>query len=261
MIKAVFLDIDGTLISTKTHRPAPKTGQALLKAKENGILLFIATGRHLTVPEEGYVLDLLPDCFDGFVALTGHYCYTRKGTVLLSRPLHPADVQCIKEIAARYEIPYTYTYENELYINLINERVRQHNKNIGLPIPSIGEMDSSRDVYSITLYVDPEMEQKILRPALQHSTTVSWINGITDVCGKEGGKKAGIRAVMQYFQLAPEEIMAVGDSNNDLSMLEEVGIAVSMGNGTKKIKEAADYIAASCEENGIWDAFKHFHLI
>lgn len=261
MIKAVFLDIDGTLISTKTHRPAPKTKQALLRAKEKGILLFIATGRHLTVPEEGYVLDLLPDCFDGFVALTGHYCYIRGGTAILKHPLHPEDVQCIKEIAAHYEIPYTYTYEKELFINLVNERVRQHNKSIGLPIPSIGEMDCARDVYSITLYVDPETEQEILRPALRHSTTVSWINGITDVCGKDGGKKAGIRAMMRHFQLTPEETMAIGDSNNDLSMLEEAGIAVSMGNGTKEIKEAADYIAASCEEDGIWDAFQHFQLV
>lgn len=261
MIKAVFLDIDGTLISTKTHRPAPKTQRALLKAKENGILLFIATGRHLTVPEEGYVLDLLPDCFDGFVALTGHYCYTGAGTVVLSCPLHPADVQSIKEIAARYEIPYTFTYEKELFINLVNERVRRHNESIGLPIPSIEEMDCTRNVYSITLYVDPKVEREILLPALRHSTTVSWINGITDVCGKDGGKKAGIRAMMRHFKLTPEEIMAVGDSNNDLSMLEEAGIAVSMGNGTKEIKEAADYIAASCEEDGIWDAFKHFQII
>lgn len=261
MIKAVFLDVDGTLVSTKTHRPALKTNQALLKAKENGILLFLATGRHLAVPEEGYVLDLLPDCFDGFVALTGHYCYIRGGTAILKHPLHPEDVQKIKEIAARYEIPYTFTYEKELFINLVNEPVRQHNMSIGLPIPSVREMDCTRDVYSITLYVDEKTEHEILRPALRHSTTVSWINGITDVCGKEGGKKAGIRAMMRYFQLAPEETMAIGDSNNDLSMMEEAGIAVSMGNGTKEIKEAADYIAASCEEDGIWDAFTHFHII
>lgn len=206
-------------------------------------------------------MDLLPDCFDGFVAVTGHYCYTADGTVLLKHPLHPQDVRAIKELAARYEIPYSYTYEDELFISLVNERVRQHNKSIGLPIPAIREMDCTREVYSITLYVDEKTEHEILRPALQHSTTISWINGITDVCGKDGGKKAGIRAVMQHFQLTPEEVMAVGDSNNDLSMMEEAGIAVAMGNGTKEIKEAADYVAASCEDDGIWDAFTHFHLI
>lgn len=261
MIRAVFLDIDGTLISTKTHRPAPGTNRALLAAKENGILLFLATGRHLTVPEEGYVLDLLPDCFDGFIALTGHYCYTKDGTVLLKQPLHPEDVRTVKELAIRHEIPYTYTYEKELFINLVNERVRVHNKNIGLPIPTIREMDCGREVFSITLYVDEKTEQEILRPALRHSETISWINGITDVCGKGGGKKAGIRAVMEHFGLSSAEIMAVGDSNNDLSMMEEAKIAVSLGNGTKEMKEAADYIAASCEEDGILDAFSHYHLI
>lgn len=261
MIRAVFLDIDGTLISTGTHRPAPGTNRALLAAKENGILLFPATGRHLTVPEEGYVLDLLPDCFDGFVALTGHYCCTRDGTVLLKQPLHPEDVRTVKELAIRHGIPYTYTYEKELFINLVNERVRQHNKSIGLPIPTVREMDCEREVFSITLYVDEKTEREILRPALRHSETISWISGITDVCGKDGGKKAGIRAVMRHFGLKPEEIMAVGDSNNDLSMMEVAGTAVALGNGTREIKEAADYVAASCEEDGILDAFTHFHLI
>lgn len=261
MIKAIFIDIDGTLISTKTHRPAPGTEQALLSAKKNGILLFPATGRHLKVPEEGYVLDLLPDCFDGYVGLTGHYCCTREGTVVLKSPLHPEDVRAVKELSGRYEIPYTYTYEDRLFINMVNDRVLAHNKSIGLPIPSIREMDCAQEVYSITLYVDEKTEHDILRPALCHSTTISWINGITDVCGKEGGKKAGIRAMMRHFHLTPEEAMAIGDSDNDLSMMEEAGIAVSMGNGTEKVKRAADYIAAACEEDGILDAFTHFHLI
>lgn len=261
MIKAVFLDIDGTLISTKNHRPALKTWQALLAAKENGILLFLATGRHLAVPEEGYVLDLLPDCFDGYVGLTGHYCRSSDGTVVLKSPLHPQDTQMIKELAKQHCIPYTYTYENALFINLVNAQVRAHNQSIGLPIPSVREMDCTQDVYSITLYVDRKTEHDILRPALQHSTTVSWTDGITDICNKEGGKRAGIRAMMRHFHLSPQEIMAVGDSDNDLSMMEEAGIAVSMGNGTEKIKQAADYIAATCEADGIWDAFTHFHLI
>ncbi len=261
MIRAVFLDVDGTLVSTRTHLPSPRTAQALLRAKERGILLFVATGRHTRIPEEGYIMDLLPDCFDGYVCLTGHYCFTREGEVVLKQPLDPGDVGRTKELARKLEIPYTYAYEDRVLISRVNERVRRHNAGLELPIPEVGEMDAGRDVYAITLYVDREVEMERLRPLLHRSTTVSWTEGITDVCSLEGGTQAGIEAMMARFGLSPGEVMAVGDSGNDLTMLEHVGVPVAMGNGTAEVKASARYVTAACEEDGIYQAFAHFGLI
>ncbi|MCI9264099.1 MAG: Cof-type HAD-IIB family hydrolase [Oscillospiraceae bacterium] len=261
MIRAVFLDVDGTLVSTRTHLPSPRTVQALLEARERGILLFVATGRHTRIPEEGYIMDLLPDCFDGYVCLTGHYCFTREGEVVLKHPLDPGDVARTKELSEELEVPYTYAYEDRVLISRVNERVREHNASIELPIPEVGEMDPERDVYAITLYMDREAEMGRLRPLLRHSTTVSWTRGITDVCSLEGGKKAGIQAMMARFGLSPQEVMGVGDSENDLSMFECVGTAVAMGNATPEVKAAAGYVTGDCEEGGIYQAFSHFGLI
>lgn len=261
MIRAVFLDVDGTMVSTRTHLPSPRTARALLEARERGILLFVATGRHTRIPEEGYIMDLLPDCFEGHVCLTGHYCFTREGEVVLSQPLDPGDVARTKELARELEIPYTYAYEDRVMISLVNERVRRHNAGLELPIPEVGEMDVGRDVYAVTLYVDRDVEMGRLRPLLRRSTTVSWTEGITDLCSLEGGKKAGIQAMMARFGLSPGEVMAMGDSGNDLSMFECVGTAVAMGNATPEVKAAADYVTADCEEDGIYEAFSHFGLI
>lgn len=260
MIRAVFLDIDGTLVSVHTHRPSPRTAQALLRAKEKGLLLFVATGRHTAVPEEGYILDLLPDCFDGFVGLTGQYCYTRDGTVVRKQPLDPGDVRRTKAMAMEHHIPYSYAYAHEVFISEVTDRVRTHNAALSLPIPTVREMDPEREVYSITLYIDQEDEGSLLRPLLQNCGTVSWMKGITDLCPLQGGKKAGIQAMLDHFGLSRAEAMALGDSDNDLSMFECVGLPVAMGNCTPALREAAAHVTASCEEDGVWQAFEHFGL-
>lgn len=261
MIRAVFLDIDGTLISVRTHAPAPRTAQALLRAKERGILLFVATGRHTAVREEGYILDLLPDCFDGFVGLTGHYCYTRQGEVVRKQPLDPGDVRRVKEVAGKHRIPYTYAYHDKALISHVDDRVRRHNASLDLPIPPVMELDPSQEVYSITLYIDKADEMNLIRPQLRHSTTVSWMEGIADLCGPEGGKSAGILAMLKRFHLSPEEALAVGDSDNDLTMFECLGSSAAMGGCTPALRAVADYVAAPCEEDGIYDTFQHFKLL
>ncbi len=261
MIRAVFLDVDGTLVSIKTHRAAPRTRKALLGAKARGVRLFLATGRHLRVREESYVLEELPDCFDGYVALTGQYCYTVDGTVVLKAPLNPEDVRAVKALGETHRIPYSYCYEDAIFISRIDETVRRHNKDLGLPLPEIREMEPARDVYGITLYLDAKREAELLRPRLLHSTTVGWVPGIYDIAAESGGKQAGIMAMLRHFAIAAEETMAVGDSDNDVSMLQNAGFSVAMANGTPAVLAAADYVTAACEDDGVYHAFLHCGLI
>lgn len=76
MIKAIFLDIDGTLVSFKTHQVPDSAARALKRVREQGVRLFIATGRHYTD------LNNLGDLeFDGYITLNGQYCYDRRGVI------------------------------------------------------------------------------------------------------------------------------------------------------------------------------------
>ena len=76
MIKAVFFDIDGTLVSFNTHKIPKSVFEALKLLKKNGIKIFIATGRG----KDGlYVLEDLE--FDGYITLNGQYCYNRDGII------------------------------------------------------------------------------------------------------------------------------------------------------------------------------------
>ena len=75
MIKAIFFDIDGTLLSHKTMKVPESTKKALRLLKEQGILTFIATGRHISEMKDLPIDDLE---FEGNITLNGQYCYNKE---------------------------------------------------------------------------------------------------------------------------------------------------------------------------------------
>ncbi len=261
MIQGIFIDIDGTLVSLKTHRAHPKDVVALKKAKAAGVKLFVATGRHIGVREEGYVLDGLYDLFDGFVCTTGQYCFTADGYTVLKNSINPEDVKAVVQMTRKHQIPCTYADEKNLYINMVNDRVIEHNKKIQLPIPPVREMQESDEMLSITLYMTPEEEQNLLKPLLHHSNTVSWMEGIVDILPKSGGKMSGIRAMADYFGIGLDEIMAIGDSSNDLDMILAAAIGVATADAPQELKKHSNFVTSVCEEAGIEKALLHFGVI
>lgn len=61
--------------------------------------------------------------------------------------------------------------------------------------------------------------------------------------------------------IKPEEVMAFGDHYNDIEMIQKVGIGVAMGNGLSEVKAQADFVTATNEQDGIYQALKHFEII
>ena len=92
MIKAVFFDIDGTLLSHKTYSVPDSTVRALEQLRERGVLTFIATGRHL--PELKKLQPLQGLRFDGYVTLNGQYCCNDTG-VIYHCPIRQSDVAAL----------------------------------------------------------------------------------------------------------------------------------------------------------------------
>ena len=77
----------------------------------------------------------------------------------------------------------------------------------------------------------------------------------------EGGKAVGMQFFSELFGILPEEMMAFGDAQNDMDMLEYVGIGIAMGNAEEGLKEIADYVTMSVDENGIQFALQKFGII
>ena len=82
-----------------------------------------------------------------------------------------------------------------------------------------------------------------------------------DVIAKESSKANGLKILCEYFHISVSETYAFGDSMNDLEILQEAGTGIAMGNAVPKLKEVADYVTDRIDENGIYNACKHFRLI
>lgn len=98
--RAIFFDIDGTLLGRDKRMP-PSTLHALKKARENGVLLFVATGR--VTPMTYFLRDYFD--FDGFAAMTGQYCFDKNGKVLHTLAIDPEDIRLLMQLAKRGAFP------------------------------------------------------------------------------------------------------------------------------------------------------------
>ena len=246
MIKAVFFDIDGTLLSHQSGGVPESARESLRQLKEAGIRIFAATGRHMLELARLPVQDLP---FDGYVTSNGQICLDGSKTLLYDNPIHPEDTRKLAALFDRMAHPIMIIERNRMYINFINETVRMAQREISTPVPAVGTYTGNQ-VYQFVTYEGPECMEPLAKQ-LPNCKMCRWNPRAFDIIPREGGKTAGIRQILRYFNLSREEIMAFGDGENDLSMMEKAGISIAMENGKASIQEKADYIAPSNDDAGV----------
>ena len=106
-----------------------------------------------------------------------------------------------------------------------------------------------------------EMETKKLAAEFPQLSITRSSPYSVDIISKGMSKLRGIEKAGEFYGFTTNQVMALGDSTNDVEMLEGVKFSVAMGNGSKKAKEAARYVTASNNEDGIYQAALHFGLL
>lgn len=257
MVKAIFLDVDGTMVSFQTHRISPRVLDALHSLQARGIKLFIATGRHPRMLDS--VRAAFP--FDGYMTLSGQYCYCGN-KVLRSNPMEPAAVEELVAAARSNAFSCIFLEGEDIYINFSNEYTVQFMDELHLPLPPVADPGRAlgRDIYQAITFLTPDNESLLLDRA-PHLKTTRWHPHFLDVIPTTGGKDKGIDAILEHFGIPMEECMAFGDGENDLSMLIHAGIGVAMGSASDAVKCQADYVTGSVDEDGIVSALQHFGLL
>ena len=258
MVKAVFFDIDGTLLSHKTNSVPASARRALEALREKGILTFIATGRHISMLQQMQPLEGLH--FDGIVSLNGQYCCNGEG-LIYHCPIDPADIATLLGFLRENPHPCILVEEDRMYINFHNDLVEKVQAAIHSDMPALGDLNRgyTHPIYQAILYMSEEDQRKL--PPMPGIRLTSWTLGGADVIPANGGKAAGIAKVLEHYGIDKSETMAFGDGENDVDMFSAVGTAVAMGNACRAAKEAADYITDNVDEDGIWNALKHFGVL
>ena len=262
MIKALFFDIDGTLVSFQTHEIPQSTIEALAAAKAKGIHIFIATGR------PGVIINNLAalqkrNLIDGYITMNGGYCFVGKEVIYKSN-IPASDVQAVMQYCTGKNIPCIVVGEHDICVcqpnELVNRIFHDFLKVDILPIKTPEEAIQGKEVFQMTPFITEEEEKEML-PSIPNCEIGRWYPAFADVTAKGNTKQRGIDEIIRHFGIRLEETMAFGDGGNDISMLRHAGIGVAMGNAKEDVKAVADYVTSSVDEDGVAMALEKFGII
>lgn len=246
-IKIVFFDIDGTLFKMHTNEMSPKTLETLQKLRAKGIKICIATGRSpMGLPKlEGIG-------FDAYLTYNGSYCYTNDSTIF-SNSIPKEEVKQILCNATKMKKPVTIALKSEMVSNGVDKDLEYYMavENLDLNVSDDFDKKVKDEVYQVMLACCPEEYSQILED-VKNAKIATWWDRAVDIIPANGGKGMGIEHVLAYYGFDKSEALAFGDGNNDIEMLQAVGIGVAMGNASEELKAVADEICGDVAEDGIY---------
>ncbi len=266
MIKALFLDIDDTLIARGEDLVPDSAMKAIDICRNKGIKIIVATGR-------GYYL-MQPDIKDRvkadyLITVNGSCINATDGTMVKSFPMKEEDYLRLIDLCMKRDYVFGFKFDDSLQVYNHYEDFAGRYASGSILKEWISDNTATRD-YHVThgaplgcFTYSPNcemMEEQKNFPNLKFVTAQRKF-GSSECFDAEVNKGKTIRWLCDMFGITLDECMAFGDSDNDLEMIRMCGIGVAMGNATEELKEASDYVTTGINEDGIWNALKHFELI
>jgi len=260
MIKALFFDIDGTLVSFETHSIPQSTIAALETAKKNGTDIYISTGRPYSLINN---IDEIKHLVDGYICTNGAYCFT--GDIVIScSPIPKDDVMTVLREASDRNFATMVVGEKNIAMYNPNDMA----KHIFAGILNIADYGADTPIDTVLeqniLQMTPiitEAEERSIMPLLHCVESSRWYPAFADFTAKKVSKAKGLAEIATFKGYAIAETMAFGDGGNDMSIIRHAGIGVAMGNSGDSLKAAADYVTDTVDNDGIAKALKYFGII
>ncbi len=270
-IRAVVMDLDGTLLNSRKELP-PENKAALEKAAAKGIMIVPATGRYYSsiYPE----IRSLP-FMRYYISLNGADFYdAEKGEVIFSSHITTKRALEVAEYLETLPVIYDCVVDNlgwmsQAHIDRIPEVIPDDPvlcrliQNVHAPVDSVLEkIRSASSVQKMIFYTaDREVRAALLKelPGLFPDLAISSAYECNvEFNTLEGTKARSLDLLCRIGGFGIENILCIGDGLNDVDMVKRAGVGVAMGNGVPEIKEAADYITGSCDEGGFAEAVEKF---
>jgi Cof subfamily protein (haloacid dehalogenase superfamily) len=255
-IRVLFFDVDGTLLSHSQGIIPQNTLDALAAAQKRGVRVVIATGRDIIELDKLPIHDFP---WDGFLTLNGNICLDANRKMFAGNEMDAGEVEVLVSIFQAGKVPFVLLGKDTHYINYVDDVVIRTQLSTHGTIPSIGQYQGEK-IYQCIAFVDAQTRKR-LESMLDKCSITSWNETGIDIIAKTGGKDAGINKFLEREGLERIQSMAFGDGENDMSMLRYCGIGVAMGNGKDSLKEMADYVTTSVDDDGIGNALRHFGVI
>lgn len=271
MIKLLAIDMDGTLLNEEKHIGTPQK-EAVQKAIEAGIKVVLCTGRPLfgVLPVYGE-LELEKYNLDEYVILNNG-CSLRKTTnweLLDNKEITREDVIYLDKLRKGYNLDLTVSNDDDYFVvgDKANKYTIEDGKLVYVDIKpiSLEEATSGKHTFFKSMYLGEEEEiqrfkndnENLLKD--KYDAVLSQIH-IFEMLPFGTNKAAALKELAEKLGIEREEIMTIGDGNNDVEMLEFAGIGIAMGNGTESAKKAANYVTDTNENHGVAKAIEKYIL-
>ncbi|WP_263620710.1 Cof-type HAD-IIB family hydrolase [Halobacillus yeomjeoni] len=233
-IRLIALDMDGTLLNSD-HQVSEKNRQAIKRAKDQGIHVVLSTGRSLSRCRD--IADSLGRS-SYIITINGGEIYDKDYQLVERNELARDEVRRLWELKEEHGL-YFWSSTVEGIFNTHNPFDRE-----------LDEYTWLKFGFDIE---DEEVRQVILNEVNNNEALEVTNSSPTNIEINPTGvnKAAALMKVCEHLNLSMEEIMAVGDSMNDIAMIHEAGFGVAMDNAQDKVKEEADWVTLSNNEDGV----------
>ena len=261
--KLMAVDIDGTLLNSEGNL-TDETRKAIAAGVEKGLIFTISTGRPLQGVEHlnrSLNLDLPYITYNGAMVIMG-----KSKEILYEQKLSSEDANRIVELAKKYNTTFVIWAENKLFVSEVNERVLKY-KEISKVEPIVVNdlQELLKNGATKILWYDEidKIEQYQSRVGEYLNDSVNFHTSrpmFLEFVDKKASKAIAMEKLGEHFGIKRSEMIAVGDGYNDLSMIEYAGLGVAMANSKDPIKEKADFVTLSNDEDGVAHVIHKFVL-
>ena len=271
MIKLIAIDMDGTLLNEKKHIDKAEK-EAIHEAIEAGIKIVLCTGRPLYGILPFYEeLGLSELDSKGYVILNnGCSIHKTKDWKLIDQVNFTSDdIEYLYKFSESYDINFTLV--NDIYyFNIGRKPTDELIKDAGFVFSDITDISleeaksGKHKIMKIMFLGDPEImadfqekNEDIIKSKYSGVLSQSYVY---EVFPKDNNKGTGLKKLAEKLGIKQEEVMAIGDGNNDIEMFEYANYSVAMKNATELAKKAAKYETDSNENNGVAKAIRKYAL-
>ena len=258
--KLIAADMDGTLL-TNDKRITPRTADAIRRATEAGAIFCLSTGRPLCSVRR--YLDQL-GLSSPVIACNGAIIVSPgDGRALYEQGLEPDDARKIWALSRRFGTTVTAWARDRLLVSELNERIDGYTRLNGQTPTVIEDFDALADGgLTKMLWIDePDRIKEYIAAIDGQLPGVNYCTSSPRFLEFFDGRVSKARAMERLGGLlgvAREEMIAIGDGENDLPMLTAAGLGVAMGNAADSIKAVCGYVTASNEDDGVAEVIDRF---
>lgn len=271
-IKMIALDIDGTTLNSKKEL-TERTRRALENAIAKGVQVVFSTGRSYNSLSEA--IKSLNGVSYVITSNGAHINDFMTGKAIYNDYVYPPNVENALKIVEKYNIGLEVFIDGQAYINaetyhdIEKNGCEYRNAEYVLwsrkPVEDISKLmiDNMSVIENINFCFDTEEKYnkaKLDICALEKASITAAFRNSLELGGENTSKRTALIELMKMLNIEKNQIMCCGDASNDIPMIELAGIGVAMGNAWDEVKEKADYVTASCDDDGVGIAIEKFVL-